>query len=455
MAEAGEPAAEDAVDALGADDLLLGPWQVGRVRATKGWLWVPPSPPWEPTSSSNAATSLEVLGQKVLLTTRSGQCGNPSVRRTWSAAFGPNGASGSSPSTVPSSRKLTPPRADRHRPAALGAHEDEADPRVVAERRQEPRVERLDLLERDPARAPRGKLISPRQPEAITESSGTSAAVRSSIVLADIGVERDGAVGDASAGRRPHRPPAPSCRRARPRSGRRSGSRARRRPPLGRRRSCCRRRRRARDQILERLAVAVAGRSRPATGRGRRGRRAGRAGWRRRGRGPILRDLAIEVAEDRERVVALDPGVVGDLVVGEEGRVDDGPAGEEVADHGRHLEVALDDGRPGARPGRSYAAAAIRGRTSSRTWLRGRPALAGDVGDRRARACGRPRRGARSRRSSRARSAGAGSAPCSSSASSAARRRRGCWRGWRRPRAAGRARRNGAARALRRRGGGW
>ena len=46
--------------------------------------------------------------------------------------------------------------------------------------------------------------------------------------------------------------------------------------------------------------------------------------------------------------MALDPRVVGDLVVGEEGRVDDGAPGQHVADHGGDLQVALDDRRPGA-----------------------------------------------------------------------------------------------------------
>ena len=62
----------------------------------------------------------------------------------------------------------------------------------------------------------------------------------------------------------------------------------------------------------------------------------------------ILRDLAIEVAQHGERVVPLDAGVVGDLVVGEEGRVDRRAAGEHVADDRGDLQVALDDGPPGA-----------------------------------------------------------------------------------------------------------
>ena len=105
--EAGEPAAEDPVDPLGADDVVLGQASSAGC-STKGSAWVPPMPPCEPTSSSKAATSPN-SGQKVLLTIRSAQWGKPSVRRRWSAAFGPNGASGSSPSTRSRSRKCVPP----------------------------------------------------------------------------------------------------------------------------------------------------------------------------------------------------------------------------------------------------------------------------------------------------------------------------------------------------------
>ena len=80
---------------------------------TKGNDWVPPSPPWEPTSSSKAATS-PACGSKALLIIRSAQCGKASVRRTWSAALGPNGASGSSPSTR-SLVEMVRPRAARAR----------------------------------------------------------------------------------------------------------------------------------------------------------------------------------------------------------------------------------------------------------------------------------------------------------------------------------------------------
>ena len=62
-------------------------------------------------------------------------------------------------------------------------------------------------------------------------------------------------------------------------------------------------------------------------------------------------DLAIEIAEHGEAVLAFDPGVVRHLVVGEKGRVDRRPSGEDVADHRGDLQVALNDGRPGADQG--------------------------------------------------------------------------------------------------------
>ena len=207
------------------------------------------------------------------------------------------------------------------------------------------------------------------------------------------------------------------------------------------------------DQVLERFAVAieegfplrlaVIGEDDEAVG-------TGRLASRRRDPG----DLAVEVAEDGEGVVAFDPRVVGDLVVGEERRVDHRPPGEDVADHGCDLEVALDDRPPGpdqgvgTRPRRSAAGR----RRAPGCVRRGARARCRPAPGRR---CGRPRRAGRSRRSSRARSAVGGSARCSSSASSAARRRRGCWRGWRRRRGEVPSRRNGGARAVRRRGGDW
>ena len=78
-----------------ADDRAAGSLQAVGTSAN-GWVCQPPSPPCEPMNSSNGATSL-ASGSNMQLTRMSGQCGNPSVRRRWSAAFGPKSASGSSP----------------------------------------------------------------------------------------------------------------------------------------------------------------------------------------------------------------------------------------------------------------------------------------------------------------------------------------------------------------------
>ena len=79
--------------------------------------------------------------------------------------------------------------------------------------------------------------------------------------------------------------------------------------------------------------------------------------------------------------MALDAGVVGDLVVGEEGRVDDRAPGEDVADHRRHLEVALHHRPPGA--GEDVAAAAVHPRPHVvANLVAGGAALAADVSDR-------------------------------------------------------------------------
>ena len=84
-----------------------------------------------------------------------------------------------------------------------------------------------------------------------------------------------------------------------------------------------------------------------------------------------------------------------------------GAAGEDVADHGRHLEVALDDRRPGAHQRVGAAAGDPRPDVVADLGAGG-AALAGDVGERRGRGSGRPRRGGRSRRCSRGRAAGGG-----------------------------------------------
>jgi hypothetical protein len=60
-------------------------------------------------------------------------------------------------------------------------------------------------------------------------------------------------------------------------------------------------------------------------------------------------DLLVDRPDDGQRVVPLDAGVVGDLVVAEEVRVDDRPPGQHVAEDRRHDEIARDDRRGGPR----------------------------------------------------------------------------------------------------------
>ena len=59
-------------------------------------------------------------------------------------------------------------------------------------------------------------------------------------------------------------------------------------------------------------------------------------------------ELLVELAERLERVGPLEPGVVRDLVVAREGRVDRGAALEHVGDHGVHGQVADEDADAGA-----------------------------------------------------------------------------------------------------------
>ena len=69
------------------------------------------------------------------------------MRRRWSAALGPNGRQRVLPLDPVLVEEVGAARADRQRPVALGADQDEADPGVLAERRDQPRVERLDPLQ--------------------------------------------------------------------------------------------------------------------------------------------------------------------------------------------------------------------------------------------------------------------------------------------------------------------
>ena len=79
--------------------------------------------------------------------------GKPSVRSRCCAAVGEKPASGSSPSTRSVGEAARRPRAPSDDRAVLrGADEQPADVLVLAQRRDEPRVVALDLLQREPAR---------------------------------------------------------------------------------------------------------------------------------------------------------------------------------------------------------------------------------------------------------------------------------------------------------------
>ena len=204
----------------------------------------------------------------------------------------------------------------------------------------------------------RGNEISPRLPEAITERSGSSPSASSSPWAG------------SSSSRRPRAPRAaraaiPSSRAISVRPGAEVGDRVVLAPGLhvhvlrGAERA---------HEVLEGQAVAlqerralrlaVVGEHDQAVGARRVGQRRVHA-----------RDLAVHLGQHRQRVGALDAGMVGHLVVGQERGVDHRPAGHQVAHHRRHLQVALDHGAEGAHQGvlaravdaRLHVAAALAG----------------------------------------------------------------------------------------------
>ena len=125
------------------------------------------------------------------------------MRRTCSAAWGPKGAERVLPLDPVLVEEPGPVLADHDRARALGAHQHEADPGVVAERRQEPRVEGVQPLQGHPARLAR----EADQAEAAGGHHGELrdlVAVRLLDLAAGVGVERDDAVGAAPLGRDPH-----------------------------------------------------------------------------------------------------------------------------------------------------------------------------------------------------------------------------------------------------------
>ena len=389
--------------------------------------------------------------QYVLLTAMSGQCGKPSVRRTCVDGVRPERGErvlALDAVVVEMARAARPERrARRRRSERTSTKPMPGCARSVVD---QPRVQLARGARGVTRPGSRGKLISPRQPEAMTDHLGQPS--DASISARDGCVERDRAAGATALGHRAH---GVAGRRVVARHLGQPGAQVRQALVLaaGGGLDVVGLAARA-HEVLERHPVAVEERRAlrlAVVGEDDEAVRARRVGDRR----LDAADLAVDLAQDGERVVALDARVVRDLVVGEERRVDDGAPGHHVADHRGDLQVALDDRRPRAHERvRCASAGCAAGRRRAPGGRRRGARAAISAIDERGRARRRVR-AARSRRRSRGRSARGGCAPCSSSASSAARRRRGCSPGWRRRRAAGRGRRSGGARSPRRRAGGW
>ena len=84
-------------------------------------------------------------------------------------------------------------------------------------------------------------------------------------------------------------------------------------------------------------------------------------------------ELVVELAQRLERVGALQPGVVGDLVVARERRVDRGPPAHHVRQHRLHDQVAHDDAHRRAHEGVDAAAVPARLHVAATRTERGRP----------------------------------------------------------------------------------
>ena len=195
--------------------------------------------------------------------------------------------------------------------------------------------------------------------------------------------------------------------------------------------------RRLGDDLLERRCRSAGRTSRPGSARGPRGRRRGTAAARPRSRARSARTSGRGCAARRARPGRSMPGVVGDLVVAGEGRVDDGATGVDVADDRGHGEVALDDDHE--RPQQRVHEAAVPARPDVQPLLLVRvPELLHDVADHQDEGAHERRTGSRSTRGNRRRCARYGAlvaAAWRSSATSAGRRPSTCSSGLRRRRA--------------------
>ncbi len=305
----------------------------------------PPMPPWEPTSSSKAATSSVSL-QYVLLTTMSGQCSKPSVRRDVVRRIGAERRQRVLAGDRAVGQTMDPAGAECERPVLLRAHEGEADSRVVEEGGHERGIELVDALQGDPPRLAR-EGDQPQAPGGHDRELGGQRLVPGLTLpfASPLLAQHDLAVVPALAVHRASRAADDALGAARFGQEARDMRATRRTVPPRRRpallRTCLRR-------VPRGSCRSGRGRSRPGTARGRRARRGGTAWTASAAAASIRASWRSSRRRTRERVDSLDPGVVCDLVVGEERRVADGPPRVDVADHRCYLKIALDHRAPGA-----------------------------------------------------------------------------------------------------------
>ena len=150
----------------------------------------PPRPPCEPISSSNAATSPS-SGSYWLSSSRSGAWTIASSRLRLMIVCGPNSVVGSSPSTRSSSRKRVPFGPKTTAPNSFERTISIPTPGMRRDRRDEARVELLELLDRQPVvvagEPDEAEVARARRPRS-TPASATGGSLL-------VGVEVDDAVG--------------------------------------------------------------------------------------------------------------------------------------------------------------------------------------------------------------------------------------------------------------------
>ena len=279
----------------------------------------------------------------------SATCSKPSVRSRCAGAVGENAASGSSPSTGRRPDGARRPAAQRHRAVLGGADQQPADVRVLAQGGEQLGVARLDLLQRQPALL----LHQVDEPE-------VARAEHHRLAIGDVVLRP---LRRLAAGRLAER--VADHRRLLVAAGELGHL------PAGER---------ALDQLVEAVAVsllegrslglAVVGEDDDLVGAGRVA--------------PGALDpaeLLVELAQRLHRVGALEPGVVRDLVVAGEGRVDRRAAAHHVGEHAEDDQVADDHahrrraaadrcrrgGRAGARRGGCARIAAVHSSSTSQT----------------------------------------------------------------------------------------